>query len=76
MIIVEILQSTLGLIGVIIGAVLSGIGFYLKARIERKHTIALALADLLEVRHHITGINVVLGEINKRWTSPVLIDIS
>lgn len=56
--------------GVIIGAVLSGIGFYLKARLGRKRTIALALTDLLEVRHHITGIDVVLREIKKRFEIP------
>lgn len=66
----EILQSLIALMGVIIGAVLSGIGFYLKARLERKRTIALALTDLLEVRHHITGIDVVLGEIKKRFEIP------
>lgn len=60
----------MGLIGVIIGAVLSGIGFYLKERTERRRTIALALADLLEVRHHLAGIDVVFTELKKRFDIP------
>lgn len=66
----EIFQSILPLVGVIIGSVLSGIGAYVRSRLERKRTIALALTDLLEVRHHISGIDVVLREMQKRYNIP------
>lgn len=66
----DLFQTALPLIGVIIGSLLTGIGAYLRSRIERKRTIALALTDLLEVRHHITGIDVVLKEIRRRFNVP------
>lgn len=58
------------LIGVLLGGALTGVGSYLRARAERKNMIARALSDLLEVRHHIVGIDVVLGEVNNRFTMP------
>lgn len=66
----ELFKSALPLLGVLIGAILSGIGSFWRARVERKRTIALALADLLEVRHHVCGINVILKETNKRFNVP------
>lgn len=66
----ELFKSALPLLGVLIGAILSGIGSFWRVRVERKRTIALALADLLEVRHHVFGIDVVLKEANKRFNVP------
>lgn len=66
----EITQSVSTLVGVIVGAILSGIGGYFRSRIERKRTIALALTDLLEIRHHISGIEVVLKAMHKRFDVP------
>lgn len=66
----ELFQTSLPLIGVIIGSLLTGIGTYFRLRAERKRAIALALSDLLEIRHHICGIEVVLGAVNKRFTPP------
>jgi hypothetical protein len=68
--VVELVKEVLPLVGVLIGAILSGIGAWFRARLERKRTIALALADLLEVRHHICGIEVVLKELRKRFSVP------
>ncbi len=58
------------LIGVVLGGFLTGIGAYMRARAERKRLIARALSDLLEIRHHIVGIDVVLREINRRVKVP------
>lgn len=58
------------LIGVVLGGILTGIGSYWRARADRKNMIARALSYLLEVRHHLVGIDVVLREINARFTVP------
>lgn len=66
----DITQSISTLIGVIVGAILSGIAGYFRSRAEHKRTIALALTDLLEIRHYISGIEVVLQAIRKRFDVP------
>ena len=58
----EIVKLILPLLGVLVGALISGIANVLKARAERKKNIAIALSDLLEVRHHMVGVDVVLAE--------------
>lgn len=59
----EVLQIVAPLIGVLLGSVLSGIGFHFKARQERSRIIALALADLLEIRHRMVGVELILGRL-------------
>lgn len=59
----EVLQVVAPLIGVVLGSVISGVGSVLRARTERKRLVARALSDLLEIRHHIVGVEVVLREI-------------
>lgn len=58
------------LIGVVLGALISGVGVFLKSWIDKKRIIAVALADLLEVRHHIVSINTVINEVNRRVAIP------
>lgn len=62
----EALQVIAPLIGVVLGSVISGIGAHLRARAERKRLIARALSDLLEIRHHVIGIETVLREVKCR----------
>jgi hypothetical protein len=53
----DFLQPVFPLLGVVVGAVMTGFGQLYKARQERKRVIALALSDLLEVRHRIVSLN-------------------
>lgn len=62
----DALQVIAPLIGVVLGAAVSGIGALFRARAERKRLIARALADLLEIRHHVVAIEVVLREVRTR----------
>lgn len=62
----ETLQVIAPLIGVVLGSVISGIGAHFRARAERKRLIARALSDLLEIRHHVIGIETVLREVRSR----------
>lgn len=71
----EILKTILPLIGVFLGALISGFSNILKIRVERKKAIAIALADLLEVRHHLAGVNIVLKEFNRRFVIPAEVSI-
>lgn len=56
----DFLQPVFPLIGVAVGAVLTGFGQLYKARLERRRVIAIALSDLLEVRHRVVTMNAVL----------------
>lgn len=56
------------LIGVVLGSTISGIGALVRARSERKKLIGRALSDLLEVRHHIVGVNSVLRLVRNHAT--------
>lgn len=58
------------LIGVVLGSALTGLGAYLKQKGERKRTIAVALADLLEIRHRLVAIDVIFGQIRARVDVP------
>lgn len=58
------------LVGVILGGALSGLGAFLKERREHKRTIAVALADLLEIRHRLIAIDIVLSQIRQRVEIP------
>jgi hypothetical protein len=66
----DAIQIISPLIGVVLGGFLTGIGAYLRARVERKRMVAQALSDLLEVRHHVVGIEVVVREIRARVKVP------
>lgn len=60
----EILQVVSPLLGVLVGGMLTGVTAYLKDRKERKRVIALALSDLLEVRHRMVAFEVFLKKIS------------
>ena len=62
----ETLQVIAPLIGVVLGSAISGVGGQLRTRAERKKLIARALSDLLEIRHHVVGIALVLREVRSR----------
>lgn len=62
----EALQVIAPLIGVVLGSAISGINTHLRTRAEKKRLIARALSDLLEIRHHVIGIETVLCEIRSR----------
>lgn len=64
----ETLKTILPLVGVLLGSVLAGITGLFSARNERKKAIATALCDLLEYRHHVTGVKVVLRELKNRFS--------
>ena len=59
----EAIQVIAPLLGVILGSVLAGIGASWRIRQERKRIIAVALADLLEVRHRLVGFNALLEKV-------------
>ena len=63
----EAIQTLGPLVGVVLGGLLSGIGSQLRARKDRKRIIAAALADLLEVRHRIVAVDLVLQELRVRF---------
>jgi hypothetical protein len=59
--------QTLGpLLGVVLGGLLTGITSYFKSRSERKRVIAVALADLLEVRHRLVSADLVVQALRAR----------
>ncbi|MBT3067964.1 hypothetical protein [Rhodoferax sp. U11-2br] len=53
----ELLQPVFPLLGVVVGAAMTGFGQLYKTRQERKRILALALSDLLEVRHRVVTLN-------------------
>lgn len=53
----DLLQPIFPLLGVVVGAATTGFGQIYKAHKERKRIIALALSDLLEVRHRVVMLN-------------------
>lgn len=66
----DVLSVVGPLIGVVLGSALSGLGVYLKQRGERKRTIAIALADLLEIRHRLVAVDVVLSQMRAHVDLP------
>jgi len=56
----DLLQPVFPLVGVVVGAVMTGFGQIYKVRQERKRVIALALSDMLEVRHRVVTLNAAL----------------
>lgn len=67
----DFLQPVFPLLGVVVGAVMTGSGQLYKARQERKRVIALALSDLLEVRHRVVTLNALLKYIQTQGKVPV-----
>lgn len=69
--------KTLGpLIGLVLGALLSGITSYFKARAERKRVIATALADLLEIRHRLVAADLMVKRLTAEFgASPAQITL-
>lgn len=66
----ELVQAAGQLIGVLVGALLTGAAAILRARADRRRLIAGALSDLLEVRHQIVGVELMLAEVRKRIQVP------
>ena len=66
----DALQVIAPLIGVVLGSGLSGLSTYIRERKERKRTIALALTDLLEVRHHIVAADFTVKALQLRVEVP------
>lgn len=66
----DVLSVVGPLIGVVLGSALSGLGVYLKQRGERKRTIAIALADLLEIRHNLVAVDIVLSQMRAHVDVP------
>lgn len=62
----ETLQILAPLAGVVLGSALTGISTYFKDRKERKRIIATALADLLEVRHRVVSIDIVVKAVRAK----------
>lgn len=59
----DTLQVIAPLIGVVLGGALSGITAHLRARRERKRVLASALSDLLEVRHRVVSVELLLQRV-------------
>lgn len=66
----DTLQTLSPLFGVVLGWALTGLGGLFRSHSERKKAIATALADLLEVRHRVVGIDVVVKEVRERINAP------
>lgn len=66
----EIAEIAGPLAGVLLGAVIASATSVLKARAERKRIIAKALSDLLEVRHHVVGIELILSHARDQLKIP------
>jgi hypothetical protein len=66
----KLLEQFLPLLGVLVGAAITGFAAMWKARVERKKVIARALSDLLEVRHQIVSVEAVIRELRKRVDLP------
>ena len=62
----EALQTLGPLIGVVIGGLLTGVTAYLKARKDRKRVLAVALADLLEVRHRLVSVDLAIKALREQ----------
>jgi len=62
----DFLQPLLPLFGVAVGAASTGAGALYKSREEHKRIIALALSDLLEVRHRVVTVNELIKFIKKQ----------
>lgn len=70
----DALKEILPLLGVLVGAAISGVSHLYKSWQERKRSIAVALTDLLEVRHHMAGIKEVLLAFKQRYKLPAEFD--
>ncbi len=66
----KLIELLVPLLGVFLGALITGIGAAWKARAQRKRLIACALADLLEVRHHFLAFEVTVRELKRRFDMP------
>jgi hypothetical protein len=56
----DALQTIAPLLGVVIGGLLTGVTAYVKTRQARKRVLAVALADLLEVRHRLVSVDLAI----------------
>ena len=63
----DTLQIIAPLIGVVLGGAISGLGAQFIARKERRRILAVALADLLEVRHRMMSFDLVLEKLRSEF---------
>lgn len=66
----KFLELLIPLLGVLLGAAITGVATVWKTHQARKKIIARALAELLEVRHHVNGFSVIVLELRKHVTLP------
>lgn len=66
----ELLQPFMPLLGVVVGALVTGFGNLYKAHVARKKLIAQALSDLLEVRHRVVMMNEVMKKLQTAAVLP------
>ena len=62
----DALQTIGPLLGVVIGGLLTGVTAYIKTRKDRKRVLAIALSDLLEVRHRLVSVDLAIKAIRDR----------
>lgn len=60
----NLIEIAAPLVGVILGSALTGVGSHLKARQEHRRVLASALTDLLEVRHRLVAMELVLKKVS------------
>jgi hypothetical protein len=68
----DLMQPVFPLLGVVVGAIMTGSGQLYKARQEKRRVIALALSDLLEVRHRVVTFNELLKYIQTQGKVPAV----
>lgn len=66
----DILQVLAPLLGVLLGGMIAGAGSVYRLRRERRGHAGRALADLLEVRHHVSAVEACLKEAQARSALP------
>lgn len=62
-----ITQALLTLSSVAVGWILNEIGHARRSSTAKRAAMGRALADLLEIRHYLAGIEAVFGEVRRRW---------
>lgn len=70
----DLIKDFLPLLGVLLGAAISGVSQIHKAKLERKRSIAIALTDLLEVWHHLNCIKEVLDAFKMKYDIPAEVE--
>ncbi|MFO6421402.1 hypothetical protein ACLBKS_14480 [Hylemonella sp. W303a] len=66
----KLIELLIPLLGVLLGAAITGAGSVWKDRQARKRSIARALSELLEVRHQMNAIDLVIRELRRHVSLP------